>query len=150
MQVHHRFCDPQRDLHAVLPRQRRRRHAPFRSAGQPVVQRAAGAQLQHQAAARPVCGEGEHPAQVRVRDGGAQLHLRLEQLRFRLPAATAARSVRSARGLPQALDRHLCTEELALEDHAAAALAQLVALGEAMRRRLQLGKRQAHHTGGGA
>ena len=55
-----RLQDALRDMHALLPPERRRRRAPnLRLARQPVVQRAARAQLQHQAAVRAVGRKGE-------------------------------------------------------------------------------------------
>jgi hypothetical protein len=61
-------------LHAVPPRERRQRRAAVsgRPAGQPLAQRAARAQLQHEAALRPVGGEGEEAADVLVGDLGEQ------------------------------------------------------------------------------
>jgi hypothetical protein len=59
VQEFERLQDALRDLHALLPPERRRRRASrLRLARQPVVQCAARAQLQHQAPVWAVGGEG--------------------------------------------------------------------------------------------
>jgi hypothetical protein len=75
--------DADRDLHAVLPRERRRRCVAGgrSSAGEALAQRAAGAELEHEAALRAVGGEGEEAADVGVRDPGQQRAVRTTQTR---------------------------------------------------------------------